>query len=137
MRLEGTRKADLAAHAMVMLAGSDRRWKAVELAEQLGTTAGFMPQVLGPLVERGWVRSDPGPTGGYSSVVDLEEISVLDVVEAIDGPTDAGRCVVANRVCNAEVPCALHGAWASARTALVDELASTPLATLSTRGSGI
>ena len=77
------------------------------------------------------MRSDPGPTGGYSSPADLDEISVLDVVEAIDGPTDAGRCVVANRACNAELPCALHGAWASARAALVGDLASTPLARLS------
>ena len=82
--------------ALQLLAVGDRV-KAGALAEALATTPGFVPQVMGPLVKRGWVRSDPGPLGGYALVSSLEALSVLDVVEAIDGPTDEGRCVVADR----------------------------------------
>jgi Rrf2 family iron-sulfur cluster assembly transcriptional regulator len=130
VRLEMTRKADLACRAMVALGQAGGRLKAAEIAERLDATSGFMPQVLGPLVEMGWVSSGNGPTGGYELGADLDEVSVLDVVEAIDGPTDTGRCVVGGRSCNSAEPCPLHVAWASARTALIAELAATPLSHL-------
>lgn len=109
--------------------------KASELAGLLGTTAGFVRQVVGPLVERGWVRSDPGPTGGYTCLVDVAEVSVLDVIEAVEGPTDAGGCVLEGRPCDDEHRCALHGAWQVARGSLLRSLADTPMASLPAPGA--
>jgi Rrf2 family protein len=129
MRLEITQRADLAVRALVVLARSSGRLKSADLADALGTTPGFVPQVMGPLVQAGWVRSDPGPTGGYELAADLEELSVLAVIEAIDGPTENGRCVVAGGLCAARQPCSLHVAWASARHELVTSLGSTSVAT--------
>lgn len=127
MRLEVTRKADLATRAIVVLGVTGRRMKSAELAKQLETTPGFIPHVLSPLVARGWVRSDPGPTGGYTAVTPLAEISVLSVIECIDGPSESGMCVVEGRPCQPEDPCALHGAWTRARAALLAELEATPV----------
>lgn len=129
MRLEITQRADLAVRALVLLRGTDRV-KSVDLAESLGTTPGFVPQVMGPLVHAGWVRSVPGPTGGYQLLVALDDVSVLQIVEQIDGPTDTGRCVVAERRCDASEPCALHTAWARARTELCDSLSDLSLSDL-------
>lgn len=110
---------------MLTLAADRRRMKATELAESLGTTAGFLPQVLAPLVAKGWVRSEPGPSGGYLATFDPTEVSVLAVIEAIEGPTDNGRCVLEDRACTAEDRCALHDAWARARFGMTTELART------------
>ena len=110
-----------------MLGQSPGRVKASVLGERLGTTASFVPQVLGPLVRAGWVQSDPGPTGGYRCRVPLSEVNVLEVIEAVDGATDLGRCVVADRPCQAADPCVLHVAWALARNELVGVLQSTPM----------
>ncbi|MEO6627933.1 MAG: Rrf2 family transcriptional regulator [Aquihabitans sp.] len=128
MRLEITRRADLAVRAMGILGQADGRWKSSALAGALDTTAGFVPQVLNPLVKAGWVASDPGPSGGYRLVASLAELSVLDVVEAIDGPTDNGRCVVADQACDGQAPCVLHAAWSRARGELVDALGALTLA---------
>jgi DNA-binding IscR family transcriptional regulator len=68
-----------------------------------------------------------GPTGGYEPVVNLDGLSVLEIVEAIDGPTDTGRCVVADRPCDATEPCVLHVAWGRARRELVASLAGLSL----------
>lgn len=133
MRLEITRRADLAVRALQLLEGASERVKAGALARGVGSTPGFVPHVLGPLVKRGWVRSDPGPTGGYSLAAPLASVSVLDVVEAIDGPTDAGRCVVADRRCASGPLCAMHVAWSRARAELTASLASTTLADLGGR----
>ena len=133
MRLEITRRAELAVRALALL-GRSERVKASVLADGLGTTVSFVPQVLGPLVRAGWVRSDPGPTGGYRCVVPLSEVNVLQVIEAVDGATDVGRCVVADRPCQAADPCVLHAAWAQARTELLGVLQSTSMSGV---GSGV
>jgi len=127
VRLEITRRAELAIRALALLGAADGRLKAAALADGLGTTVGFVPQVVGPLVKAGWVVSDPGPTGGYRATVDPADVNVLQVIEAVDGSTDAGRCVVADRPCHATHPCVLHEAWGRARAELVGVLSATPV----------
>ena len=100
------------------------------LAERVGTTPGFLSQAMTPLVAKGWVRSEPGPSGGYTALVDAERVSVLDVIEAIEGSTDTGRCVLEDRPCAGADLCALHRPWSSARSQLLRELAATPLSSL-------
>jgi Rrf2 family protein len=130
MRLELTRRSDLATRALVELAHFGRRVKSTQLADAIGTTPGFLSQAMTPLVARGWVQSEPGPAGGYLLTVDLGAVSVLDVIEAIEGPSDAGRCVLADRPCGESGPCALHEPWQRARTHLLEELSNTSLAQL-------
>jgi Rrf2 family protein len=127
VRLEITQRADLAVRALVLLQRSPIRLKSAELAVALGTTPGFVPQVMAPLVRARWVHSVTGPTGGYEPVVNLDGLSVLEIVEAIDGPTETGRCVVADRPCDATEPCVLHVAWGRARRELVASLAGLSL----------
>lgn len=127
MRLEITRKTDLAIRALIVLGQRAQKTKATVLAEMIDTTSGFLSQVMTPLVARGWVRSDPGPTGGYTLSVDTSTVSVMDVIEAVEGKFDYTRCVLFDRVCNNEDPCAMHGPWGRARVEMVDGLRSTTL----------
>ena len=128
MRLEVTRKSDLAVRSLQALAVSPDRVKGPALAAIVGSTSGFVSQVLTPLVRAGWVRSDPGPSGGYSLTADLASVSVLAVIETIEGPTDSGRCVLADRSCNEGGTCALHVPWLRARDQLRNQLASISVA---------
>jgi Rrf2 family protein len=136
VRLEVTRKSDLAVRALRALAARDGRVKGPELADAVGSTPGFVAQVVTPLVRAGWVHSDPGPTGGYSLAVELSEVSVLAVIEAIEGPTDSGRCVLADRPCNETGTCALHAPWLRARAQLLRALDRTPVADASIVDAG-
>jgi Rrf2 family protein len=113
---------------MQALADAGGRVKGPALADAVGSTSGFVSQVLHPLVRQGWVRSEPGPSGGYSLTVGLGEVSVLAVIEAIEGPTLSGRCVLADRPCDAIGTCALHVPWMRARSLLLSELAATSVA---------
>jgi Rrf2 family protein len=127
VRLEITRRAELAVRALAFIGRADQRVKSAALADELDTSIGFVPQVVGPLVKAGWVRSDPGPTGGYTSRVDPSQVSILQVIEAVDGATDVGRCVLFDRLCLAEGPCLLHVAWSRARAELLGTLDATPV----------
>lgn len=130
MRLEITRRTDLATRALLHLVEHGERTKSSALAEAVGTTPGFLSQAMTPLVTAGLVRSDPGPSGGYTALADPATVSVLDVVEAVEGPTDTSRCVLEDRHCAGGAICALHRPWSAARTQLLEELGSTPLASL-------
>lgn len=127
VRLEITRRSDLAVRALAILASSPGRMKGSQLAFSLGTTVGFLPQVLLPLVERGWVRSSPGPAGGYLAEVSLDEVTVLEVIEAVEGPTNTGRCVLWDGPCAGDELCALHVPWSRARGQLLELLGATKL----------
>lgn len=130
MRLEVTRRSDLAIRALLVLSERGDRTKAAELAEEVGASKGFLTQVMHPLVQRGWVRSDPGPTGGYAAAFEPAAVSVLEVIEVSEGPVDTGRCVLEDRTCAEAGTCALHRPWARARGNLIDELGSQSLASL-------
>ncbi|MCE2854019.1 MAG: RrF2 family transcriptional regulator [Roseiflexaceae bacterium] len=127
MRLEITRKTDLAIRALVVLDQQAQKLKASMLATHISTTSGFLSQVMTPLVARGWVRSEPGPTGGYLLRVQTSTISVMDVIEAVEGKMDETRCVLFERACDSNNPCAMHGPWGRARAEMISELRSTTL----------
>jgi Rrf2 family protein len=129
MRLEITRKTDLAMRAVQALRDGVQQ-KGADLAEVIGTTPQFIAQVMKALVDQGWVTSEPGPTGGYTLRTDPDEISLLGLIEAIEGPTVDGRCVLRGIPCPPLEPCALHDAWTRARNALLDELQKTSLSEL-------
>ena len=118
----------MAVQALSLLDGSKANMKAVDIAQAIGSSTGFVTQVLNPLVRQGWVVSEPGPTGGYSLENPLDSISVLDVIEAVEGPTSTEDCVLSDVPCNSKSVCALHFAWSKARTNLLDELEATSVA---------
>jgi Rrf2 family iron-sulfur cluster assembly transcriptional regulator len=127
MRLELAGKTDLALRAMQVLCERGERMGGAEIAGSLGTSVQYLPQIMSPLVRRNWVESNRGPNGGYRLVVQLSSLSVLDLIEAMEGPTDTSTCVLRGETCDASDPCALHGAWSRARDALLRELASMSL----------
>jgi Rrf2 family protein len=124
MRLELTSKTDLAVRALRMLVevGGAEPVKGPALAAALGSTVYYLPQVMRPLVEMGWVLSASGPNGGYRLAPSPDGISVRQVVEAVEGPIVDGRCVLRHSACPVVEPCALHYAWSRARSAMADEL---------------
>lgn len=129
MRLELMRKTDLALRALTLLDSARILVHAADLAESIGSTKHFVPQVLAPLVRAGWVTSVSGPRGGYRLVANLQERSLLEVIELIEGPTDDGRCVIAGP-CQTRQPCAAHDPWMEARAALLKRLAATSVSTV-------
>ena len=123
MDLRFSRRTHLALRALDELHDTSRL-SGNELAERIDTTVPFLPQVLGPLVKAGWVESQPGPGGGYRLSVALGDVSILDVIETVEGPAETGRCVLKEGPCPGTESCPVHEAWLSARTELTERLAA-------------
>lgn len=81
-----------ALQATLQLAESDssRPIPCSQLASEGQIPKRFLPQILRNLVNHGILRSTRGVDGGYSLVREPAEISLLDMIEAIDGPIDSG-----------------------------------------------
>jgi len=118
-------RTDLAVRALRLLREGERR-TSDEIASALGSTPRFIPHVMGPLVNAGWVESARGPSGGYSITLAAADASMLEVIEAIEGPTDTGQCVLRGGPCPGAHLCSLHDAWTAARLALMKELEAIP-----------
>jgi len=125
MRLELTKRLDLAFRAMGFLNDNGSAADGRSIAAAIGTSAHYLPQVVKPLIDAGWISSTPGPGGGYDLVADLNDVSVLDIIESVEGPTDTGRCVLRGAPCPTQEECALHSSWVVARSALLTELEAT------------
>ncbi|XVV14579.1 RrF2 family transcriptional regulator [Actinoplanes sp. CA-131856] len=79
-------------HCCVVLSAATEPVAAAKLAELHDVSATYLAKQLQLLSRAGLVRSAPGQSGGYLLTRPASEITVLDVVEAIDGPQPAFRC---------------------------------------------
>lgn len=129
MRLNLTRQADHAVRAMVYLAGQPpgERRKAAEIAAATAIPAAFAARVLAQLQRAGLLLARAGHDGGYTLARPASRVSLLEVIEAMEGPIQARTCLMHDQLCGQESHCVLHGAWSAAQTALREVLAATPL----------
>jgi Rrf2 family protein len=129
LRLELSKKTDYAIRALEELrAREDRLVSGAFLATSVGTSTYRLPQVMQPLLRHGWVESVPGPHGGYRLTADLTQISLLQVIDAVEGSIPVDRCVLRGVPCPNPEPCALHFPWARARETILSEFDSTSVA---------
>lgn len=126
MRLGLTKRSDYAIRACVYLAEADRcPVSSRRIAAPMGIPPAFLPQVLGDLQRAGLVDSTSGKSGGYCLARDAARLSVLEVVEAIEGTLSLPG--------DGDVWIALDPTWTAARTAFTDVLATTSLADVARR----
>ncbi len=90
----------------------------------------FLAKVFQKLVHGGLLRSAKGRGGGFSLGRPAHEITLMNVVEAIDGPQVFDRCVVGLERCNDHMPCPQHDLYKPIRQRLKDYLLTTTLADL-------
>src|SRR4051812_4523006 len=81
-------------HVCVILAmlPEDTAMPTARLAEYHGVPAHYLAKNLQAMARAGIVESIPGPKGGYRMARPASEVTMLDVVEAIDGTEPSFRC---------------------------------------------
>ena len=91
----------LALHATVYLAsGNGRKISTKELAGELRASRAHLSKVLQRLARYDLVDSTPGPGGGFVLCRPPEEVSLLDVYEAAEGPLESKDCLFEEPVCD-------------------------------------
>ncbi|HYI21481.1 MAG TPA: GNAT family N-acetyltransferase [Candidatus Limnocylindrales bacterium] len=129
VRPELTRRADYAIRGMLCLARrAGQISSGAAIAAETQIPGRFVTQVMGDLVHAGLVDARIGRSGGYRLAAASDTISILAVVEAVEGDTHRTTCVLRDGRCNANNPCDVHEVFAQAQKALVERLARTTLA---------
>lgn len=131
MRIELTRRGDYAVRAMLALAGSHETvLPAREIAASMAIPASFLPQVMADLVRAHLVVRSMGRRGGYKLAMPADQISLLSIVEAVEGDGRRRTCVLRGGPCGepSADPCPVHEYFFAAQQALFDSLGSVVLA---------
>lgn len=89
----------------------------------------YLEQLFGKLRRHALVESVRGPGGGYCLAKDLEDISVADIIQAVDEPIDATKCGGMGN-CHDDQPCMTHDLWTNLNVKIFDYLQSVSLAHL-------
>ncbi|MBI4839935.1 MAG: Rrf2 family transcriptional regulator [candidate division NC10 bacterium] len=90
----------------------------------------FLAKIFQALAKAGIVRSHRGAKGGFSLARSAAEITIKDVIEAIEGPVYLNVCLVAPGECSRDKICPMHRVWEEAQAKMMGVLGQTNFADL-------
>jgi Rrf2 family iron-sulfur cluster assembly transcriptional regulator len=104
-----------------------------EISERQQIPPSFLSKVFQNLSRAGIVSSSRGTGGGFTLGKDPSEITLLDVLEAIEGPISLNVCLTNGSACENQPNCAVHPIWCEVQDRMIeamkkynfDELAET------------
>jgi len=108
--------------AIAIIAKSSEEGRRVgikELCERANTPESFTAKILQGLVKQNIIKSQKGRSGGFYIDKELDEISLKEVVVAIDGPEIFIGCGLGLDKCDSSNPCPIHDEFEKVRTSLI------------------
>lgn len=125
-----SRQCEYALQAVMFLSlkADGERTSIRELTEKIQIPYHFLAKILQDLTYKGLLRSQKGPTGGFALAKSAKEITLFDIVDAIDGSGFMETCVLGFPECSGKNPCAIHEKWGAMRDELKLELVSKSIA---------
>lgn len=127
--LKVSKLSDYATVLLVRLAtGPARVQSAAELAEAVRLEPPTVSKVLKLLAAAGLVDSRRGANGGYRLARPVAEISIVEIIEAIDGPIGMTECSRREGRCSHEPHCDVRAPWQRISDAVVQSLSQIRLA---------
>lgn len=122
-----TRQADYAVRAVLHLArmNGSQRAATSQVAQAQHIPPSFLAKIISQLSIAGLLHTSRGARGGVTLARKPEDITLLEVIEAIDGPIMLNECVGENSTCTFDEDCPLRPVWCEAQEELVGRLRGT------------
>mgnify|MGYP002725451610 CR=1 FL=1 len=119
-----TNEGEYAVRLMVYLAGRDKEAliSAREIADNQNIPQRFLRSIVSQFVKLGFVKSFQGNKGGVRLAEGAEERTLLEVIEAVEGPIYLNTCMQGEDVCQFSDHCAVHLVWREAQQAIQEIL---------------
>ena len=127
-----TRQADYAVRAVLYLArlGQEDRAATSQVAQEQHIPPSFLAKIISQLSIAGLLHTSRGARGGVMLAREPKDITLLEVIEAIDGPIMLNECVGDTGSCTFDEECPLRPVWCEAQNELVARLKNTNFAQL-------
>jgi Rrf2 family protein len=117
------RETDYAIRCLLFMAGNPVKNHTVgQIARSREIPQSFLAKILQKLVRAGILTSARGTGGGFRLSRNPGEITLLQVIEAIEGPLAVNDCFLENRTCSMASRCGAHAAWKEIRKGLAADL---------------
>jgi Rrf2 family protein len=122
-----TRQADYAVRAILYLArlNPGSRASTAQIAREQHIPVTFLAKIVSQLSAAGIVRATRGAHGGVTLARSADEINLLDIVEAIDGPIMLSECTLNPVTCSMSDQCVVRVVWCETRAELVKRLSQS------------
>jgi len=105
---------------------------AAELAELHQLTLPTVSKILKILSAQGIVKSKPGTGGGYSLARAATDVTVAEIIAALEGPVAMTQCCLEQGLCDHESDCTMRGNWQKINNVVFDALGKISLAQINT-----
>ena len=115
---------------LVCLADQARLCPASDVASDTGIALPTVQKLLKKLTKSGLIKSVRGADGGYQLNKAAEDISAVDILDALEGPLAITECSADDSACEHEPNCSVGDAWQRINTAIRDALLEVTLAEL-------
>jgi Rrf2 family iron-sulfur cluster assembly transcriptional regulator len=106
-----------------------------DIAKRQNIPAFYLAKIVPHLARAGLVRTTLGAAGGITLNIPPDQISLLQVIEAIDGPVALNRCSVDPADCEQHATCPTLDVWCQAQNQLNRILAETRISDLAAHAS--
>ncbi len=130
-----TAKTEYAVRAIIEIAllDKDKPAQVKEIATRQAIPERFLEQVMAALKKDGLIESTRGAQGGYRLARNAEQITLSDIIQAIEGPMQVIECLsedLRNQKCDQVDLCAVRDVWKGVQSSLIEALDSITLAKL-------
>ena len=107
-----TRETDYAVRTILYLAKERNRTASVtEVAHAMHIPKSFLAKILQRLVKSNILTSTRGVNGGFQLAKKTSDISLLSIMEAIQGPAGINLCAIDSKKCKLSATCSVHPVW--------------------------
>lgn len=111
-----TRETDYAIRCVLHLSYSpDKVTMVDEIAKERKIPKSFLAKILQKLARAKIVKSFRGIKGGFRLAKKPREITLLDVIEVIEGPVAMNKCAINKKICSLSNSCSVHPVWVEIR----------------------
>ena len=132
-----SKRADYGIRAMIDVAtrSPDERIIIAEIAERQRIPPVFLAKIIPQLAKAGLLRTTRGVKGRVELGRSPEQINLLEIIEAVEGPPALNRCTLCADACDLTATCPIYPVWVKAQRDLNNTLASTRLADMVQRAT--
>lgn len=118
-----TRKTDYAIRCVLYLSEKKGGLANVdEISKSMLIPKSFLAKILQKLEKAGIVKSSKGRKGGFSLVKEPKGVSLMEVIETMQGPLSINVCAIDKRKCSLSNICSVHPVWVKIRKEIEEKL---------------
>jgi Rrf2 family transcriptional regulator, iron-sulfur cluster assembly transcription factor len=127
-----TRKGDYAIRGLVYLAKQPEGSISLisEIAEGVQVPQSFVAKIFQSLAKTGLINSTRGTGGGFTLARSSSQITLLEIVEAIEGPIIPNKCIMRDDKCGLKPKCTVHPVWIRLQDSIHSILGGVTLSSL-------